>query len=406
MFLVGGAVRDALLHLPVKDKDWVVIGSTPAAMLAKGFQQVGKDFPVFLHPDSHEEYALARTEQKSGNGYTGFTICSTPNVTLEQDLQRRDLTINAIAQDEHGRLFDPYNGQYDLSNRNLRHVSKAFSDDPLRVLRIARFAASFAHLNFRIVQSTQELMSTMSKSGELAYLTVERIWKETEKALLTRNPQVYFQVLHDCGALAVLFPELNSLFSILDSLRYYCGIDAIIHSLMTLSTVATLSNELDVRFATLFYGIKMLTSWIRFPSHCNDQLSEIDLMKKFCQRLHVPHQIRDLALISTECHDTIKNIESLSANSLIAFFDRIDAWRKPQRVRKIALISEANARTNSNCNIVFSQANYLRTVFTLACTIPIKEIISAGFKGEKIKEELTRRRIMVVDNFLASKNIA
>ncbi|HCW97995.1 MAG TPA: multifunctional CCA tRNA nucleotidyl transferase/2'3'-cyclic phosphodiesterase/2'nucleotidase/phosphatase, partial [Pantoea sp.] len=200
-YLVGGAVRDALLKLPVKDRDWVVVGATPEAMLAQGFQQVGRDFPVFLHPKSREEYALARTERKSGNGYTGFVTWSAPDVTLEQDLQRRDLTINAIAQTESGELIDPFHGQRDLQARLLRHVSDAFNEDPLRVLRVARFAARFAHLNFRIAEETQALMRQMAESGELGHLTAERVWKETEKALTSRNPQVYFQVLRDCGAL-------------------------------------------------------------------------------------------------------------------------------------------------------------------------------------------------------------
>ncbi|MDU6435603.1 MAG: multifunctional CCA tRNA nucleotidyl transferase/2'3'-cyclic phosphodiesterase/2'nucleotidase/phosphatase, partial [Pantoea sp.] len=202
-YLVGGAVRDALLKLPVKDRDWVVVGATPEAMLAQGFQQVGRDFPVFLHPKSREEYALARTERKSGNGYTGFVTWSAPDVTLEQDLQRRDLTINAIAQTESGELIDPFHGLRDLQTRLLRHVSDAFNEDPLRVLRVARFAARFAHLNFRIAEETQALMRQMAESGELSHLTAERVWKETEKALTSRNPQVYFQVLRDCGALEV-----------------------------------------------------------------------------------------------------------------------------------------------------------------------------------------------------------
>ena len=210
-FLVGGAVRDALLRLPVKDRDWVVVGATPDNMLEQGYQQVGRDFPVFLHPRSREEYALARTERKNGKGYTGFVTQFAPDVTLEQDLQRRDLTINAIAQADDGSLIDPYHGQLDLANRTLRHVSSAFNEDPLRVLRVARFAARFAHLNFRVADETQALMREMAESGELADLTAERVWKETEKALLTRNPQVYFQVLRDCGALQVLFPELAGL---------------------------------------------------------------------------------------------------------------------------------------------------------------------------------------------------
>jgi tRNA nucleotidyltransferase (CCA-adding enzyme) len=212
-YLVGGAVRDALLGLPVKDKDWVVVGATPK-MLDAGYQQVGRDFPVFLHPQSREEYALARTERKSGSGYTGFTCYAAPDVTLEQDLLRRDLTINALAQDNQGHIIDAYGGQDDLRNRILRHVSPAFSEDPLRVLRVARFAARYAHLSFRIADETMALMTAMTDAGELEHLTPERVWKETENALTTRNPQVFFQVLRDCGALKVLFPEIDNLFGV------------------------------------------------------------------------------------------------------------------------------------------------------------------------------------------------
>ncbi|ORM82214.1 multifunctional CCA tRNA nucleotidyl transferase/2'3'-cyclic phosphodiesterase/2'nucleotidase/phosphatase, partial [Pantoea deleyi] len=267
-FLVGGAVRDALLNLPVTDKDWVVTGATPEAMLEQGYQQVGRDFPVFLHPKSREEYALARTERKNGKGYTGFVTWSAPDVTLEQDLQRRDLTINAIAQDENGDLVDPYHGQRDMALRLLRHVSDAFSEDPLRVLRVARFAARFAHLNFRIAPETQQLMQQMAESGELSNLTAERVWKETEKALGSRNPQVYFQVLRDCGALKVLFPELDNLFGVPAPIRWHPEIDTGVHTLMTLAMAAALSGEIDVRFATLFHDVgKALTPPALWPSH-------------------------------------------------------------------------------------------------------------------------------------------
>ena len=267
-YLVGGAVRDALLNLPVKDKDWVVVGTSPQAMLALGYEQVGRDFPVFLHPETHEEYALARTERKSGSGYTGFVCYSAPDVTLEQDLQRRDLTINAIAQDEQGRFYDPYGGRADLEQRRLRHVSEAFNEDPLRVLRVARFAARFAHLSFVVADETQVLMRWMVESGELNTLTPERVWKETEKALQTHNPQVYFQVLRECGALAVLFPELDNLYGVPAPAKWHPEIDTGIHALMTLAIAAQLSPEVDVRFATLFHDVgKALTPPEKWPSH-------------------------------------------------------------------------------------------------------------------------------------------
>ncbi|MDO6409830.1 multifunctional CCA addition/repair protein [Pantoea phytobeneficialis] len=401
-FLVGGAVRDALLRLPVKDKDWVVVGTTPDAMLAQGYQQVGRDFPVFLHPQSREEYALARTERKSGNGYTGFVTWFAPDVTLEQDLQRRDLTINAIAQADNGELIDPYGGQHDLANRTLRHVSAAFNEDPLRVLRVARFAARFAHLNFRIAEETQALMRDMTASGELAHLTPERVWKETEKALLTRNPQVYFQVLRDCGALQVLFPELDNLFGIPAPVKWHPEIDTGIHSLMTLTLATALSDELDVRFATLFHDAgKAVTPREKWPSHHGHGLAGVPIVAALCERLRVPNAIRDLALIVAEFHDMVHTIERQSAEMLVALFDRVDAWRKPQRVEQLALTSEADARGRAGLESnAYPQGDYLRKAFALAQAVPTKAVIEAGFKGAEVREELTRRRRVAVQEGL------
>ncbi|WFL66956.1 MULTISPECIES: multifunctional CCA addition/repair protein [Pantoea] len=397
-FLVGGAVRDALLRLPVKDRDWVVVGATPDAMLAEGYQQVGRDFPVFLHPRSREEYALARTERKSGNGYTGFVTQFAPDVTLEQDLQRRDLTINAIAQSDSGELIDPYGGQRDLAKRQLRHVSSAFNEDPLRVLRVARFAARFAHLNFRIADETQALMREMAVSGELAHLTAERVWKETEKALLTRNPQVYFQVLRDCGALQVLFPEIDNLYGIPAPIKWHPEIDTGIHALMTLAMSAALSDQLDVRFATLFHDVgKALTPAEKWPSHHGHGLAGVPIVEALCQRLRVPNQVRDLALVVTEFHDVVHTIERQPADALIALFDRIDAWRKPDRVEKMALTSEADARGRAGLeSMTYPQGDYLRQAFALAQAVPTKDVVAAGFKGAEVREELTRRRVAVL----------
>lgn len=401
-FLVGGAVRDALLRLPVKDRDWVVVGATPENMLEQGYQQVGRDFPVFLHPRSREEYALARTERKNGKGYTGFVTQFAPDVTLEQDLQRRDLTINAIAQADDGSLIDPYRGQQDLANRTLRHVSAAFNEDPLRVLRVARFAARFAHLNFRVADETQALMREMAESGELADLTAERVWKETEKALLTRNPQVFFQVLRDCGALQVLFPELDNLYGIPAPIKWHPEIDTGVHALMTLTMSAVLSDELDVRFATLFHDVgKALTPPEKWPSHHGHGLAGVPIVEALCQRLRVPNQVRDLSLIVTEFHDIVHTIERQSAESLIALFDRIDAWRKPDRVEKMALTSEADARGRAGLeSMAYPQGDYLRQAFALAQAVPTKDVVAAGFKGPAVREELTRRRVMAVQEGL------
>ncbi len=404
-YLVGGAVRDALLNLPVKDKDWVVVGASPEEMLTLGYEQVGRDFPVFLHPETHQEYALARTERKSGSGYTGFVCYSAPDVTLEQDLQRRDLTINAIAQDDDGNYYDPYGGRDDIQQRQLRHVSEAFKEDPLRVLRVARFAARFAHLNFVVATDTQALMRWMAESGELNALTPERVWKETEKALETRNPQVYFQVLRDCGALAVLFPELDNLYGIPAPAKWHPEIDTGIHTLMTLAIAAQLTEDIAVRFATLFHDVgKALTPPEKWPSHHGHGPAGVPLVEHLCQRLRVPNALRDLALLVTEFHDLVHTIDRQSPETLVALFDRIDAWRKPQRVEQLALTSEADARGRTGFeNNAYPQGDYLRKAFEIVLNVSTKEVVAAGFKGAEVREELSRRRIKALGDWQVAK---
>jgi len=405
-YLVGGAVRDGLLKLPVKDKDWVVVGATPDMMLEQGYQQVGRDFPVFLHPESREEYALARTERKSGSGYTGFVTWSTPDVTLEQDLQRRDLTINAIAQDEEGRYIDPYQGRQDLEKRLLRHVSDAFIEDPLRVLRVARFAARYAHLSFRIADETMALMREMAAGGELAHLTAERVWKETENALRARNPQVYFQVLRDCGALAVLFPEIDNLFGVPAPAKWHPEIDTGVHTLMTVAIAAQLTPETDVRFATLCHDVgKALPPPEKWPSHPGHGPAGVPLVENICQRLRVPNTIRDLAVLVAEFHDVVHTIENQPAERLIALFDRIDAWRKPQRVEQLAQTSEADARGRAGWESnPYPQGAYVREAFRIAQAVPTKAVIEAGFKGAQVREELSRRRCDAVKSWRSALN--
>jgi len=394
-YLVGGAVRDRLLGLPVKDRDWVVVGATPEEMLRAGYQQVGRDFPVFLHPQSHEEYALARTERKSGFGYTGFTCYAAPDVTLEQDLLRRDLTVNALAQDESGQLIDPYGGQQDLRNRILRHVSPAFGEDPLRVLRVARFAARYAHLSFRIADETLALMRDMAAAGELAHLTPERVWQETENALRTRNPQVYFQVLRDCGALKVLFPEVDALFGVPAPAKWHPEIDTGVHTLMTLSMAAMLSPNVDVRFATLCHDLgKGLTPKELWPRHHGHGPAGVRLVEKLCQRLRVPNELRDLAKLVAEFHDLIHTFPVLQPKTIVKLFDSIDAWRKPQRVEQIALTSEADVRGRTGFEARdYPQGRLLREAWDVARAVPTREVIEAGFTGPAVREELTRRRI-------------
>ncbi|ASN84303.1 multifunctional CCA addition/repair protein [Pectobacterium versatile] len=405
IYLVGGAVRDSLLGLPVTEKDWVVVGATPENLLAQGYQQVGKDFPVFLHPVSRDEYALARTERKSGKGYTGFICHAAPDVTLEQDLLRRDLTINAIARTERGDLIDPYHGRRDLENRLLRHVSDAFSEDPLRVLRVARFAARFAHLGFQIAEETMALMQKMAHEGELAYLTPERVWKETEKALGTSSPDVYFQVLRDCGALAVLFPEIDNLYGVPAPAKWHPEIDTGIHTMMTVAMAARLSPEIDVRFATLCHDLgKGLTPPELWPRHLGHGPAGVKLVEALCQRLRVPNPIRDLAKLVAEYHDLVHTVQVLQPKTLLKLFDAIDVWRKPQRLEQLALTSEADARGRAGFEEnPYPQGDYLREAFRVASQVSSTAVVADGFKGIDVRNELARRRIHALADWKAQQ---
>lgn len=407
IYLVGGAVRDSLLHLPVTEQDWVVVGATPEQLLAQGYQQVGRDFPVFLHPVSREEYALARTERKSGRGYTGFECHADPDVTLEQDLLRRDLTINAIARDAHGALVDPYHGVQDLHDRLLRHVSPAFGEDPLRVLRVARFAARFAHLGFTVAPETQALMAEMAEGGELAHLTPERVWKETEKALLTQQPQIYFQVLRDCGALAVLFPEIDRLFGVPAPVKWHPEIDTGIHTLMTLRIAAQLSPAVDVRFSALVHDLgKGLTPREKWPHHPGHGPAGVTLVAELCQRLRVPNPVRDLALLVAEHHDLIHTINRLQPEAMLALLDAIDVWRKPERLEQMIMTSEADARGRTGLeDRPYIQGDYLRAAYQTALGVSIKEVLDAGFKGAEIREELRRRRTVALAEWKAYQQL-
>ncbi|WP_431224961.1 multifunctional CCA addition/repair protein [Serratia sp. L9] len=394
IYLVGGAVRDNLLNLPVFDHDWVVVGATPDDLLALGYQQVGKDFPVFLNPQTHEEYALARTERKSGQGYTGFTCYAAPDVTLEEDLLRRDLTINAMARSDDGKLVDPYNGKADLDARILRHVSDAFGEDPLRVLRVARFAARFAPQGFTVAPETSALMQQMAESGELATLTAERVWKETEKALQSQSPQVYFQVLRDCGALKVLFPEIDALFGVPAPEKWHPEIDTGVHTLMTLEIATQLSPEVDIRFSALCHDLgKGLTPKELWPHHYGHGPAGVKLVEALCQRLRVPNPVRELAKLVAEYHDLIHTVSKLRPETLLKLFDAIDVWRKPQRLEQMILTSEADARGRTGFeNNPYPQGDYLRQAYQVANKVSVKEVVESGLQGLAIRDEVKRRR--------------
>ncbi|MCS6717930.1 multifunctional CCA addition/repair protein [Proteus mirabilis] len=398
IYLVGGAVRDQLLNLPVKDRDWVVVGATPETLLQQGYQQVGKDFPVFLHPDTHEEYALARTERKSGSGYTGFTCYAAPDVTLEDDLQRRDLTINAIAYSAKGEYIDPYHGIDDIHAKLLRHVSDAFSEDPLRVLRVARFAARFAPLGFTIAPETMSLMQEMTNSGELNALTAERVWKETEKALHSQAPQVYFEILHQCGALKILFPEINALFGIPAPKKWHPEIDTGIHTMMVLAMASRLTDDIAVRFSALCHDLgKGVTPVENWPHHHGHGPAGVPLVEALCQRYRIPNQIRDLAKLAAKYHDHLHRIEKMRPSKIIRLFDAIDAWRKPERIDQLAIISEADARGCQGAeNLPYPQGIFFRQAFKIANQVDVKSIVSRGLKGSAIREALTKQREVAI----------
>lgn len=404
-YLVGGAVRDQLLNRPVKERDWVVVGSSAEEMKAKGFQQVGKDFPVFLHPKTKEEYALARTERKNGVGYTGFDFDVSADVTLTDDLLRRDLTVNAIAMDENGELIDPYNGQADLQNRVLRHVSDAFSEDPLRVLRVARFAARYAPYQFSIAPETMSLMKSMVTNGELAHLSPQRVWKETARSLMEDNPQIYFEVLRECGALEVWFPELNKLWGIPNPKKWHPEIDTGIHTMMVLQKVAGLSDKLPVRFAALVHDLgKGLTPAEKWPSHHGHEKLGLTAIIELCERLTTPNDCKELAMLVSEFHSHVHRAFDLKSSTILQVFNRTDAWRKEQRFLDLLTTCKADARGRLNFeNDPYHQESYFISALNAAKSVDVKSVVAAGYQGAKIKEELNQRRIKTIQQLKNSQ---
>ncbi len=398
VYRVGGAVRDRLLGLPVEDCDWVVVGATPAEMRARGFRQVGRDFPVFLHPETHEEYALARTERKTAPGYRGFEVHADPEVTLEEDLQRRDLTINAMAETPEGELIDPYGGYQDLRRRILRHVSPAFAEDPLRILRVARFTARLAPMGFRIADETMALMRRMVESGEVDALVPERVWKETERALGEQRPTAYFQTLRQCGALARLFPEIERLFGVPQPPRHHPEIDTGIHTWMVLEQACRLSDDTQVRFAALVHDLgKGLTPREEWPHHHGHEQRGAALVAELAQRLRIPNAYRDLARLVATYHTHCHRAAELRPATLLSTLESLDALRRPQRLTQFLLACEADARGRSGYeDRPYPQAEIMRRALAAARAVSVRPLLEAGLQGPELAAALRQRRIRAI----------
>jgi tRNA nucleotidyltransferase (CCA-adding enzyme) len=400
VYLVGGAVRDRLLNYPVRERDWVVVGATPEILLAQGYRPVGKDFPVFLHPQSNEEYALARTERKSGRGYQGFQFCTDPGITLEEDLSRRDLTINAMAMDGDGNLIDPYGGQRDLQQRVLRHVSAAFAEDPLRVLRVARFAARYAHLGFTIAPETLTLMTELTSSDELQYLSAERVWVETERALAEQSPRTYIDVLRECGALKALFPEVDCLFGVPQRADYHPEIDTGLHVLMALDQAAILSDDSAVRFAVLVHDLgKGVTPSDILPRHIGHEASGVKLVNQLCDRLRVPNRFRELAVAVTRHHLNCHRAPHLKATTTLRLLQEIGALRDPEKLTRFIHCCEADAKGR----LGFEQRPYppgewLRRACDAVREVSAGEFLQQGLSGKQLGQAIEQRQLAILNN--------
>jgi tRNA nucleotidyltransferase (CCA-adding enzyme) len=398
VYLVGGAVRDGLLGVPHNERDWVVVGGTPEELLAQGYRQVGSSFPVFLHPRSGEEYALARTERKQGHGYHGFSVDFHPGVTLEEDLSRRDLTINAMAQDDDGRLIDPFGGERDLKARVLRHVSPAFSEDPLRVLRVARFAARFSGLGFQVHESTMDLMRRMSASGELKHLVPERVWAEIEAAMSAERPAVFIQVLRESGALAVLLPEVDCLFGVPQPEKYHPEIDAGAHVMMTIDLAARERWSGEIVFALLVHDLgKGLTPKSEWPSHIGHEKKGIPLVDQVCARFRVPASFRELALKVCKLHLRCHRINEMRPPAIMKLIEDADLIRRPDRLQDFLRACEADYRGRKGLeDRSYPQAGRLEAALQAALTVRVRDIDTVGLEGNQIGEALRKARIEAI----------
>jgi tRNA nucleotidyltransferase (CCA-adding enzyme) len=403
VYLVGGAVRDRLLGLPVHERDWVVVGASPEDLERQGYLSVGKEFPVFLHPDSKEEHALARLERKVAPGYRGFTTQFSPDVTLEEDLKRRDLTINAMAEKPSGEIIDPYGGQRDLRAKVLRHVSAAFVEDPVRILRLARFAARFADLGFTVAEETQALMKQMVASGEAGALVRERVWQETERALGETRPDVYFQTLRDCGALAVIFPEIDALFGVPQPPKWHPEVDTGIHVMLAVRYAAKINAPTSVRFAVLTHDLgKARTPQELLPSHRGHEEGGVPLVENLSQRLRVPTGFRELAVLSARHHAVVHRAAELRPDTMLKLFETTDAFRRPERFAELLLVCESDARGRTGLqDRPYPQAAYLQRARDAAATVQLSDEDRAGLRGPEIGAQIRAKRLAAVTRIKA-----
>ena len=399
-YRVGGSVRDHLLGWPDHDIDWVVTGASEDEMLAAGFKSIGRDFPVYLHPDSKEEYALARSERKSAPGYRGFTVEFSPDTTLEEDLRRRDLTINAIAQDETGELIDPFGGQADIEKRILRHVSEAFVEDPVRVLRLARFAARFHHLGFSVANETRALVRQMGESGELDSLVPERVWQEMARALGEHSPPVFFETLRQCEVLHLLFPEIDALFGVPQNPLHHPEVDTGIHVMMALQQSADLELDIETRFAVLTHDLgKATTPQDILPGHHGHEKRGKKIIKRFCKRWKVPRLHTELALITAEFHTHVHRAFELKPATILKLFKQVDAFRKPQRFRQMLEACLADSRGRSGFESKdYPQQPYLWQQLQDSLSVNAADFTAQGLSGKALGEAIDRERLSIISN--------
>lgn len=398
-FLVGGAVRDRLLGLPVLERDWVVVGARPQDLIDRGFRPVGRDFPVFLHPQTGEEYALARTERKTGPGYHGFAVHASPEVTLEEDLARRDLTINAIAEDpETGQLIDPWGGRSDLAARRLRHVSPAFVEDPLRVLRVARFAARFAGLGFEIAPGTLDLMRTIVDRDELAALPAERIWQETQRALALPMPRMFFETLRECGALRRVFPEIDALFGVPQPATWHPEIDTGVHTMMVVDQAAALSDDPRVRFAALVHDLgKGTTPPEQWPRHAGHEARGVKLLDRLCARLKIPNDYRELARLVARHHGVVHRAAEIRTTTLLDLLEHVDAFRRPERFVQFLKACEADMRGRTGFEQrPYPQADILARARAAAAAVRLPPEKTERLEGPQVAERYRQARLAAI----------